>query len=76
MNEYVIRQLACAVILQAVEDYFRSSKEKKRAILKDLRSNWMQIFTQGTSANVAEQLELRPEEIHQRMKKKYRGVLI
>ena len=71
MNEFAIRQLAAAVVMQAVKDYFgaKSTPKRRTQILKDLRSAWMQNLTNGTSANVAEQLELHPEEIRKRMRK-------
>lgn len=67
-----IRNLACAVMLQAVKDYFHtSSAKKKQAILKDLRSNWMQFLTSGTSLVVAEQIEKNPEEIAARLRQNH-----
>lgn len=69
MSDFAIRQLAAAVTLQAVKDFFHSSTKKKRIILKDLRSGWMRNFTNGTSVNVAEQLEKNPEEIRERLRK-------
>lgn len=71
MTEYAIRNLAAATILQAVRDYLRSdaSDAKRKVILKDLRSPWMNWFTNGTSLNVAEQLEKHPEEIRARLRK-------
>ena len=71
MNEQSIRNLASAVMLQAVKDYFSTSKEGKQQILKDLRSAWMRDFTNGTSVNVAEQLKLHPDEIKERLRKNY-----
>jgi hypothetical protein len=75
MNDHAIRQLAAAVMLRAVKDYFgrKSTPEKRTEILKDLRSGWMRDFTNGTAANVAEQLEKYPEEIRTRMKKENRN---
>ena len=67
MNDHSIRQLAAAVTLQAVKDYFQSSTAKKQLILKDLRSGWMRDFTNGTSVNVAEQLEKHPKAIRERL---------
>lgn len=68
MRDYNIRQLSCAVVMQAVEDYFKTTTGNKQQILKDLRSKWMDTFTDGTSVIVAEQLELHPEEIRARLK--------
>ena len=69
MSEFGIRNLAAAVTLQAVKDFFSGSTKKKQIILADLRSPWMQAFTGGTSVNVAEQLEKNPEEIRERFRK-------
>ena len=69
MSDFAIRQLAAAVTLQAVKDFFHSSTAKKKIILKDLRSAWMRNLTNGTSANVAEQLEKHPEEIRERVRR-------
>jgi hypothetical protein len=69
MNEYNVRQLACATILQAVKDYFATSERGKNKILKDLRSQWMSDLSNGTSIVVAEQLEKNPKEIKARIQK-------
>ena len=69
MNEFIVRQLAAKVVLQAVKDFFNSSTKGKQQILKDLRSPWMRDFTNGTSVNVAEQLEKHPKEIRERMRR-------
>lgn len=69
MNDYAIRQLAAAVVLQAVKDFFHSSTAMKKVILKDLRSAWMQMFTNGTSVNVADELEKNPEVIRERLRR-------
>ncbi len=67
MKESAVRNLAAATIMQAVRDFFRSPK-KQSEILKDLRSPWMELFTDGMSVIVAEQLELHPKEIAERIK--------
>lgn len=73
MTEQNIRDLACAVVLQAVKDYFKTtSPQKKKVILKDLRSSWMDSFTNGTSVHVAEQIEKHPKEIAERLKRNYK----
>lgn len=71
MNKFSIRQLAAAVTLQAVKDYFDpgATDKSRAAILKDLRSTWMRDFTNGTSVNVAEQLEKNPKEIRERLRR-------
>ena len=69
MNEAGIRNLACAIIMQAVRDYLRSASGKKELILKDLRSPYMDMLSNGMSVVVAEQLEKHPEEIRARLRK-------
>jgi hypothetical protein len=73
MSEFGIRNLAAAVTLQAVKDFFSGSTKKKQIILADLRSDWMRNFTNGTSVNVAEQLEKNPEEIRERFRRHERS---
>lgn len=69
MNETGIRNLACAIIMQAVRDYLQSASNKKALILKDLRSPYMDMLSNGMSVVVAEQLEKHPEEIRARLRK-------
>jgi hypothetical protein len=68
--------LASAVMLQATKDYFAYSAtdEKRKAILKELRSNWMYMLTDGVSIVVAERLEKHPKEIKERLKKAKRSI--
>ena len=70
MNDQNIRNLTCAIVLQAAKDYCnkKASPERKAAILKDLRSKWMDFITEGTSVVVAEQLEKHPQEIAERVR--------
>ena len=70
MQNESVRQLAAAVTLQAVKDYFskRATQKSRAEILKDLRSKWMQDLTSGTSLVVAEQLEKNHREIYARVK--------
>ena len=71
MNDTNIRELTCAITMQAVRDYFdpKVTPKKRAAILKDLRSSWMEAITNGTSVLVAEQLELNPEVIAERLRR-------
>ena len=71
MNDAQTRNLTCAIIMQAVKDYFdaNGNTKKQETILKELRSKWMDFITNGTSVIVAEQLELHPEEIRERLEK-------
>lgn len=64
-----LHNLACAVIMQAVKDYLATTSTNSRnAILKDLRSPWMDMFSNGLSVVVAEQLEQNPKEIKERLR--------
>ena len=81
MTDYAIRQLACTIILQAVRDYFIKKEyktikkteemfdKKRKEIIKDLRSAYMDMLSNGQSVLVAEQLEKHPEEIAVRLHK-------
>ena len=83
MSDASIRNLACAIVLQAVRDYFTKKEyktkakteemfiKKRKTILKDLRSSYMNLITQGTSVVVADQLEKHPEEIAARMRQNH-----
>jgi hypothetical protein len=70
MNADIIKNLAAATMLQAAKDYFhwKATPEKRAVILKDLRSEWMDFFTDGMSIAVADKLEKHPEEIKARLK--------
>lgn len=81
MTDYAIRQLASAIILQAVRDYFIKKEyktvkkteemfdKKRKEIIKDLCSAYMDMLSNGQSVLVAEQLEKHPEEIAVRLHK-------
>ena len=69
MTDANIRSLACAILMQAVKDYLYTTPEKQAVILKDLRSPYMDLLTNGTSIVVADQLELHPEEIRERLRR-------
>ena len=75
MTDARYRNLACAITMQAVKDYFHSTASGKAQILEELRSKYMEFITNGTSVIVAEQLELHPKEIRARMLKEEKNVL-
>ena len=62
------RNLACATLLQAIKDFFRGTESQKKAILKDLRSDWMDWFTQGLSLELEKELKTNPEQVRARYK--------
>lgn len=69
MKDKCISELAAATIWQAAKDYVSTKCDRQRkAILRDLRSDWMQFFTDGLSVIVAKELELHPDEIKKRIK--------
>ena len=71
MSDMSVRNLAAAIIMQAVRDYCakKATDKKKAAILKDLRSERMDFITNGMSVVAAEQLELHPKEIAERLRR-------
>lgn len=62
------RNLACATLLQAIKDFFRGTETQRKAILKDLHSDWMDWFTEGLSIELARELETNPEQVRARYK--------
>lgn len=71
MTNAQARNLACAITLQATKDYLEAgtTDAKKQAILKELRSPYMQLITNETSLTVAERLEKNPKAIADRLNK-------
>ena len=71
MTNTQAREIACAITMQAVRDYFATgvTEKKQETILRELRSNWMDFITDGMSIVVAEQLEKNPEEIRDRLRR-------
>lgn len=71
MTDFAVRELACAIVMQAVRDYTskNATRRKRQAILDDLRSEWMDFLSNGTSLLAAEQLEKNPEAIAERLRR-------
>jgi hypothetical protein len=71
MSDENIKDLAFAILMQAMKDYFEDgiTYEERQQILKDLRSSRMELITKGFSMIVAEQLELHPNEIRERVRR-------
>lgn len=67
MSEY--KNLLAAIMLQAAKDYVDGTEAEKKQILRDLRSKYMRSLTDDQSAIIAEQLELHPTEIAERLNK-------
>ena len=53
-----IKDLASATLIQAAKDYCDddATPNEKKAIIKELKSPWMDFLTNGTSKNIAEEL--------------------
>lgn len=71
MTNENIQKLTSAILMQAVRDYVAegTTYEERQQILKDLRSSRMELITKGFSIIVAEQLELHPNEIRERVRR-------
>ena len=69
MSDKSIRSIAAAVLMQAVRDYVKATESKRNAILKDLRSKWMDFLSDGFSLTVANELEKHPAEIAARLQR-------
>lgn len=62
------RNLGCAIAFQAAKNYCETKNEAtKRAILRALRSDYMDVITDSASIYLAEKLEKEPEVIKERV---------
>ena len=67
---YNARQLVATIIHRAVNDYCRTTSDKRKAeILKDLRSSRMDMLSDGMSVIAAEQLVKNGDAIKTRILK-------
>ena len=66
-----IKNLAARTCLEAAKDYCDGSATpaKKKRILKDLKGQWMDFFTDGLSKVVAEELQKNEKAIGIRLNK-------
>ena len=63
------RHLGVKVVEQAVRDFFNAVDEgQRKKVLRELRSQWVDLITFGLGPIVAEQLKLHPKEIEKRFK--------
>lgn len=68
--ESCYRGLCMAILLRAVRDYLMAGDgNKRKAILKDLRSEWCDFISNGLSIVVAEKLDKHPSIIKERLKR-------
>ena len=63
------KRLSYAVLKQAIKDYIDEPVEKRKKILKDLKSPWMDWLTNGMSLVAAQQLKNNPKRIQAILKK-------
>lgn len=63
------QQLGYAVAVQAIKDFFEGTDKQKKAIIKQLRSPWMNFITNELAWRLAEELETNPKEVRRRFKK-------
>ena len=69
-----IKSLAAATLVQAAKDYCEAlTPQKKQSVVKDLKSPWMDFLTNGTSKNVAEELQRNEKQINKRLDGFYLG---
>lgn len=62
------KQLGCAVAIQAAKDYEKANPAKRRTILKDLRSDYMDAITGGLSIHLADALQKNCADVLARIK--------
>ena len=53
--------------LNATKDYCNANEGNKKKIIKELRSDWCDMLTDGRSLIIAEKLLAHPEEIQERL---------
>ena len=69
MSPEAIKELANETLLQATKDYcYAIDENQKKKIIKDLNSNWMDFFTDGSSKVVAQALQSNETAIYNRLK--------
>lgn len=64
-----IKELGARTCLEAAREYCATTPAKKRAIIKDLKGEWMDFLTNGLSKTVADELLRNEKEIAVRLKK-------
>ena len=72
------RQLACAIAIQAAKDCHSidgviTSPQKRAAIIKTLRSDYMNFITNGLSSMLADELKRDYKEVVRRIKNMEKG---
>ena len=61
------RAIAVAILSQSVSDFVHGTPRTRKAIIKDLRSTYMETITNGLSIVVADQMEFHPEQIKEEL---------
>ena len=69
--EHNYRQLGASITYQAIRDYIAAEHEPKKqtVIIKQLRSPWMDLISNGLAPILADKLETNPKEICDRVKR-------
>lgn len=69
--EHNYRQLGASITYQAIRDFITAEYEPKKqaVIIKQLRSPWMDLISNGLSPILADKLETNPKEICDRVKR-------
>lgn len=62
-----IKNLGAAMLLNATKDYCRANEGNQKKIIKELRSGWCDLLTDGRSLIIAEKLLTHSEEIKERL---------
>ena len=62
------KQLGCAIAIQAAKDYEHESPARRRVIIKDLRSDYMNAITGGLSVHLADALRRDAATVIKRIK--------
>ena len=62
------KQLGCAVAIQEAKDYAASSPARRRVIIKDLRSDYMELITGGIASMLADALRRDYKSVVRRIK--------
>ena len=63
------KQLGYAVAVQALKDFFNGTDKQKQAIIKQLKSKWMNFITNNLAWRLAQELETHPKEVYRRFNK-------
>lgn len=66
------QQLGYAAVIQALKDFFAGTDKQKQAIIKQLKSPWLNFISNNLAWRLAEELEKNPKEVKRRFRKAIR----